>query len=1249
MATGESDPGAGEGTSELQSVAAAAVEQVRQWLAEPAQQWPSGARRLAELLREEGGLDFAVQFVDGVARPRDLSVAARKLHELSGRVPASLHGGLRTALGLGGQLGPVLPWAVVPAARAALRRLVGHLVVDATPAKLGPALAKLRQGGHRLNLNLLGEAVLGEEEAGNRLAGIRRLLERPDVDYVSVKVSNVVSNLNLWGFDDAVARIAQRLIPLYELAGAGGETSVTPGRTKFINLDMEEYRDLDLTVAVFKRVLSNPRLAHLEAGIVLQAYLPDALDALQDLTEWAQARRAAGGAAIKVRLVKGANLPMERVDAELHGWPLATWGSKLDTDVNYKRVLDWALTREHTDAVRLGVAGHNLFDVAFAWELAGVRGVRDRIDFEMLLGMATDAVAKTVGGLTLYTPVVRPEEFDVAISYLVRRLEENGSPENFMSALFELTGAESRVGASQELFERECTRFLDAVDRYEAVREPLGVAPLPNRRQDRAREWQDENATALFHPRVDPVDPGGQAARDAGLTVAVLGLPQDGGWASADTRRKEAFAPPMPAEWQARGDRQTFRNVSDSDPSLAANRAWAKRLLARASGSDLGIAAVIAARVADERRLEQLIAAVRAAGVRWGQAPGSERADVLDLAGLAISANRDQFIEVMVAETGKTLAEADVEVSEAADFAHYYAALARELDTVQGARFEPSALTVVVPPWNFPVSIPAGGVLAALAAGSGVIIKPAPQSKRCAAVLVDVLHRAGVPRDALALVDIDEESAQSKALITDTRVDRVVLTGSFETAQLFRSWRPDLPLLAETSGKNAIIVTPSADYDLAVADIVRSAFGNAGQKCSAASLVILVGSVADDARFRHQLIDATRSLRVGPATDPATQMGPLIQPPSGKLEWALTELDEGETWLVRPKPLDRDDIAAGRLWSPGIKTGVEPGSRTHLTEFFGPVLGVMRARTLAEAIALQNAVDYGLTAGLHSLDAREIRQWLGAVEAGNLYVNRHITGAIVQRQSFGGWKKSAVGPTVKAGGPNTLFPLGTWVSVPGEQSNSLHLRGLGHDVQQLIELAQSELSYEDFDVVRRSALSDAIAYATEYGRVTDASGLRSERNLFRYRPVPVSIRLGPGGTLPELLRVLAAASVSRARFDVSTHVALPAGVAAWLEAHSVPVKVEDDDAWHARLTFRPETIEVGGPATPPKPIHRIRLIGGNGLTASRALRGDPEVAIYDAPVTASGRVELLPFFREQAISITNHRYGAIVDLTDAVI
>src|SRR5690606_32654506 len=208
------------------------------------------------------------------------------------------------------------------------------------------------------------------------------------------------------------------------------------------------------------------------------------------------------------------------------------------------------------------------------------------------------------------------------------------------------------------------------------------------------------------------------------------------------------------------------------------------------------------------------------------------------------------------------------------------------------------------------------------------------------------------------------------------------------------------------------IVTPSADLDLAVADVAKSAFGNAGQKCSAASLVILVGSVARSERFRRQLADAVKSMAVGYPQDPATLVGPIVEPAQGKLARALTQLAEGETWLVKPRQLDE----TGRLWSPGVRDGVQPGSEFHLTEYFGPVLGIMTAADLDEAIALQNGVDYGLTAGIHSLDPDEVAHWLDRVQAGNLYVNRVITGAVVRRQPFGGWKRSSVGAGAKVGG-----------------------------------------------------------------------------------------------------------------------------------------------------------------------------------------------------------------------------------------
>jgi RHH-type proline utilization regulon transcriptional repressor/proline dehydrogenase/delta 1-pyrroline-5-carboxylate dehydrogenase len=1126
------------------------IATVRRWLKESSSIAPDkSAERLAGVLRDPRGLDFTLGFVDRVVRPEDLRVAGRNLEKLSRAIPSFLPWYLRFAILVGGGFAPILPWPIVPISRRVLRSMVSHLVVDATPARLDKTLASLRRQHIRLNLNLLGEAVLGDEESDRRLAGTRQLLERDDVDYVSIKVSSVAAQLSMWAFDETVERVVERLTPLYELA------AVSP-RPKFINLDMEEFHDLGLTMAVFRRILDQPQLLKLEAGIVLQAYLPDALGALQELTAWSAERRARGGAGIKVRVVKGANLAMEQVDAKIHGWPLATYPHKVETDTNYKRVLNWAFTPEHTDAVRIGVAGHNLFDVAFAWLLAKKRHVNTRVEFEMLLGMATnqaEAVKRDVGGLLLYTPVVHPHEFDSAISYLVRRLEENASTENFMSGVFELA-------ADEAMFARESGRFLASLSGVD------DEVPTSRRVQSR-----------LNHP--------------------------------------------LPAAVGA------FENEPDTDSSIADNRVWGRAVLARSENSKLGIATIEEALVTDTAVLDEIVAATAAAGDTWADIAAPDRSRVLHDAGDVISAYRGRLIEVMASETGKTIAEADVEVSEATDFAHYYAERALDLDRVVGADFTPSRVIVVAPPWNFPVAIPAGSVLSALASGSGVILKPAPQARRCAAVLAEALWEAGVPRALLSLVDI-EENDLGQQLVTHPSVGRVILTGGWDTAKLFRSWRPDLPLLAETSGKNAIIVTPSADLDLAVADVVRSAFGHAGQKCSAASLVILVGSVGESDRFRRQLIDSVKTLRVGYPQDPTTQMGPIIEPASGKLLSALTTLGEGERWLVKPRQLDQ----SVRLWSPGVRAGVAPGSAFHLTEYFGPVLGVMTARTLAEAIELQNASDYGLTAGIHSLEPDEVLQWLDTVDAGNLYVNRGITGAIVRRQPFGGWKRSSVGASAKAGGPNYLMTLGSWSALESDPAEDLGLEGMNDDVARVIKRAQAGLDFLEFDRVRLAAIRDQKAWAAEFGVARDVSALGVERNVFRYRPAPITLRLAEGASMGDLARLIVAGTLTKSPLWISSALPLPAPLVELFGDFASPtavqsVVVETDTRWHAR-------IHNGELETP-----RIRLVGGDPSVLAKVLDGHPDVAVWAGPVTTAGRVELLPFLREQAVSITAHRFG----------
>ena len=1109
-----------------------AVELTRQWVASSQKlKVNKPSKRLSGLLQDPRGLEFAVGFIDGVIRPEDLRVAAKNLYQLRTITPRFLPLYLRVLIALGANFGTVFPWPVIPIARKALRKLVSHLVLDARASKLKKARRKLRLTDATLNINLLGEAVLGKQEAERRLSAIKEILARKETEYVSVKVSAIVSPHSPWAFDQAVDEVIERLTPLYEIANEGNQ--------KFINLDMEEYRDLDLTIAVFKGILQKPQFKKLTAGIVLQAYLPDALRAMIDLQQWAELRVLDGGAPIKVRVVKGANLPMERVDSELHGWPLATVGSKKEADTNYKRVINYALTESRIKNIKIGVAGHNLFDLAWAWQLAKQRGADHGLDFEMLLGMAPNqakVIADTVGKLVLYTPVVYPKEFDVAIAYLIRRLEEGATKDNFLSSAFQLN--------NPEYFELEKTRFLDSIAELDSD------LPIPNRIQNRE----------LDIPEVI----------------------EDG-----------------------------FSNCADSDPSIAENRDWAKSIFRRLSTSEIGSDLVAANTIFDEFALDQVIESARQSQLIWGQLSTQQRCQYLLEAAVVLERNRQYLIEVAMSEAGKTFDQIDTEVSEAIDFANYYATQALRLSALPGASPVPRSVTVVAPPWNFPVAIPAGGVLAALAAGSAVILKPAGPASRCGAVLSALLQEV-LPEGVLTTIHLADRDL-GKKLISHQSVSQVILTGGYETAQMFKTFKPDLRVLAETSGKNSIIVTPNADLDLAAKDVAYSAFSHAGQKCSASSIVILVGSVGKSRRFKNQLRDAITSIKVDYPVNPAAQMGPMISPPADKLLHGLTKLDRAERWFIEPKQLSED----GKLWSPGVRENVRRGSTSHLTEYFGPVLSIMRAKNLAEAIEIQNQVDYGLTAGLHSLAPEEINQWLSKVQAGNLYVNRGITGAIVRRQAFGGWKKSAVGATAKAGGPNYLFSLTDWRRTSNSARESIGSKKLD---QLLVLATASNLSDQEMESLVRSAQSDTAALRHYFGKSIDESKLTVETNLLRYFRSDCTIRIQTGASDYQVWRS-AVSAVALGSVELSCET-MPEKLAKYLKSLKINVIVENESSWLASLSRRPR---------------RVRIFGPVDLTPSQLSNVD--VACYTGEPTESGIIELLPFFKEQAVSITAHRFG----------
>ncbi|MEP7114744.1 MAG: aldehyde dehydrogenase family protein, partial [Ilumatobacteraceae bacterium] len=571
--------------------------------------------------------------------------------------------------------------------------------------------------------------------------------------------------------------------------------------------------------------------------------------------------------------------------------------------------------------------------------------------------------------------------------------------------------------------------------------------------------------------------------------------------------------------------------------------------------------------------IDDIVGNAVAAQQRWAAGGVTARREII--AGVVDVLRRERFdtIQVMADEAVKVAREGDPEVSEAIDFAKYYATVG--LDVVEqqradGANLSPRGVVVVASPWNFPYAIPAGGVLAALAAGNSVLLKPPPEARRTALHLVEQLHRGGVPSDVVQLVACpDNEIGQS--LISHPDVDSVILTGAYDTAELFRSWKPAMHLLAETSGKNAIVITQAADLDLAIGDLVRSAFGHAGQKCSAASLAIVEAAMYDDASFMQRLADATRSLVVGLPTDPGSVVGPLIGEPSPKLWRGLIQLDAGEHWLVEPQQLE------GNVWSPGVRIGVQPGSWFHMTECFGPVLGVMRADDLDHAIAMQNATPYGLTGGIQSLDEAEVDRWLERVEVGNAYINRGITGAVVQRQPFGGWKRSSVGCGPKAGGPDYVAEMVRGTPFP-------------------IEHHAANLSYRQ-------------AWMRWFSVSHDPTGLTSEHNELRYRPLNgVLIRVGDGTPDGALAAARLAAEICGTNVVVSD------------------ATVESEDALIERLNG----LEV----------ERVRLLttAGDQLRERCSAHG---IEIDAEPVSISGRRELRRWLREQAISRTAHRHGRV--------
>ena len=1062
---------------------------------------------------------------------------------------------------------PLFNWVAVPIIKWRLRRDTGRVIIDAARPSLTEHLATRFQQDIGQNVNLLGEVVLGDGEADKRYRSYLEALKEPDINYISVKISGIYAQTHALNYKECFPELVRRMSELYQTAIDYPYTDVNGvTKPKFINLDMEEYKDAHLTMKLFKDVLSLPQFKNYEAGIVVQAYLPDAEGFQSELLEFARQRVAEGGSPIKMRIVKGCNLDMENIVSDLRGWPNPVRPNKTEVDANYLHIIERGLKPENARVLHIGMASHNLFTISYAYLLSEMyQTPKDCFCFEMLEGMANHvwrAQKKLGNHVILYTPVVKKEHFLNAISYLVRRMDENTAPDNFLTHSFSLKPDTKEWKELQEQFiaaynmkdnlNHTPTRTQDRNQPYVGQEPRDEMQNEPDTDFDRFcnQQWVEK----IFEKWTAPL-----------VKNEELRVKNNSNW--GDWKPGDLLPTQIGDELVFNDDRVQYYDRSQPGDVLVCEMSRAGK-----------------------EQVQQILDIADADAGHWRETTVEERHQIMYKTANILGQLRGDLNGSMCAITGKTIEEADVEVSEAIDYCRFYTTTMKKFAALPDIEMRGKGTVLVLSPWNFPCAIPCGGVVAALASGNTCILKPATVAAPVAWLFAKAFWEAGVPKQALQVIIADREA--TPLLTSSPIIKHVILTGGTETAQALAHANPRKPLSAETGGKNVMIISAKSDRDHAIMNACRSAFGNAGQKCSACSLLLVERSVYNHPEFFEKLKDCASSLKVGGVWNAGNIVGPMITNKNEKLERAF-QLEPGERWLIAPEFVDEKHY----ILRPTIKVDVKPGSFTFRTELFAPLLAVAPYDTLEEAVDLVNGLDYGLTSGLQSLDEQEQLYWKNHILAGNLYINRGITGAIVNRQPFGGMKLSAFGPGLKAGGPNYVAQF-MIITDNGQQTTDY------------------KTSYAEW-------------YEKEFRHPRNIQPMiRGEQNVFRYLPLTggMALRLFGDETKEQLEMVCLAAKTVGTPLTVSAD-----------DGNSLldVARAQGAKTIQENLAAFCESI---------KRFERIRTISAEVPDVVFQAAANCDKYIAQALPVHNGRIELTHYIKEQSIANEYHRYGSQIEV-----
>jgi RHH-type proline utilization regulon transcriptional repressor/proline dehydrogenase/delta 1-pyrroline-5-carboxylate dehydrogenase len=964
-------------TQEIARQLLTATRETRSFLAQMRDQMRWDDKLLSWAMGNPGLRVQLFRLIDCLPSLQSKAEIARHLQEYLGRETVELPSALKTMLNFANP--DSMPGQIAATTLStAVETLAHKYIAGETIQQMIKTIERLRKDRMAFTVDLLGEAVITEVEAQSYLDRYLELLQQltdaanrwSTVEQIDSSAETLSERAE--GEDLPRVQVSVKLTAFYSqfdpLDEQGSQAKVSDHiRTLLrrakelgaaIHFDMEQYQYKDLTLAILKQLLLEEEFrTRSDIGITLQAYLRDSLGDLKDLIDWAKQR----GTPVTVRLVKGAYWDQETIKAVQKDWQQPVFNHKASTDANFETMT--RLLLENHAYLYAAIGSHNVRSQALAIAIAeSLQIPRRRFEVQVLYGMA-DKLAKAIADRGYRVRVYCPYgELIPGMSYLIRRLLENTANSSFLR---------------QNLEDRPV--------------EDLLAAPVN----------QEHGATDSA--QLPPSGFNNVADTDYALTRHRVEVQQ----ALTQVRQQlgKTHLPLINGEHV-----QTETTVDSLNPSN--------------SSEVVGRIGLISVAQAD-----QAIAAAKAAFPAWKRTPVKQRAEILRRAADLMQQRRQELVAWMCLETGKVIREADPEVSEAIDFCRYYADAMERLENgvaydypgeTNRYHYQPRGISLIISPWNFPLAIPTGMTVASLAAGNCTLLKPAEVSSVIGAKLAEILIEAGMPRGVFQFVP-GKGSSVGAHMVRHPDVHMITFTGSQEVGcRIYREAAELQPgqkhlkrVIAEMGGKNAIIVDESADLDQAVQGVVQSAFGYSGQKCSACSRVVVLEPIYET--FLRRLVEATRSLNLGNAEHPSTRVGPVIDAAARDRIREYIEKGKLESKIALELPAPEGGFFVG----PVIFRDVSPTGVIAQEEIFGPVLAVMRAQSFDQALEIANGTNYALTGGLYSRTPSHIARAEAEFEVGNLYINRGITGAIVARQPFGGFKLSGVGS--KAGGPDYLL------------------------------------------------------------------------------------------------------------------------------------------------------------------------------------------------------------------------------------